>query len=258
MKKRNVKIIGLLGCLSAILSFEVCMAQNASYKEIMHDLKGVQKNFSTPEGSYASCLVIYLYSTQSSPSTYVDSLNGQYKSFGQNHYTKIGNTETIQNDSMALVVYNDDKLIMGGAIASSPRKDRGLFLSAMDSDFVAHNAGVMTISRTGGLKTMEFRFNDSSQYYNCRLIYDAETYVPKSIRYMLRKSIKSGVAIPTTESGLITIEFSGYSSAPFDRSVLNVNKYVRVTEAGKGTLQPAYSNYQWIEQGKMGMNATGN
>jgi hypothetical protein len=222
-------------------------AQNASYNEVMHDLILIQQTFMPAEDSYVSCAVSYLHSMQSTPGKYLDSLQGQYKAFGTRRYNKIENTESIQNDSLIVVVYNDERSMLVLPASMSIGKKPGTFINAMDSAFIASNASYIQITQKGGVKTMTFQFAESSRYYNCTLVYDAKTYVPRSVSYILRSSLIPETGQPPRDGSLITILFRGYSNAAFDNSILNVNKYVTINAAGKASLQPGYSGFEYMQ-----------
>jgi hypothetical protein len=251
MKKQTINRL-ITGCLLIPVLFigGDLRAQDASFSEVMHDLNLIQQNFRVPEGSYVSCSISYLYSRESRPDTYLDSLPGLYKSSGSSRYTKIGNTEAIQNDSLLLAVYNDDKAIVASPVSYATRNDHGLFLNKVDSAFVATNVRAASITESHGLKTMFFYFTDSSLYYNCNLVYDADTYIPQTISYIFRSTKLAESGKPPSDGGVITIRFSEYSRAAFDTSLLSINKYINPNTGPKAALQPAYSGYSIFQNGK--------
>jgi len=224
-------------------------AQRINYSGIMHDLGLIQKAFKTDfENAFLSCNIKYLYSMESAPQKYLDSLAGLYKANGHSRYTKISKTETVENDSVVLVVYNDDKTI----IASSPiysKNTQSLMLSNIDSVFVAANLDSVDIKQKQGQKIMSFHFTHQSAYYSCKIFYDATTYVPHKITYILKSSKVPEAGKPQRDGAVITIEFSGYNSTSFDRSVVDAEKYISILPEGKAVIKPAYNDYKLLQRG---------
>jgi hypothetical protein len=192
----------------------------------------------------------FLYSSESKPTAYIDSLKGIYKVSGSDKYLKIANAETVQNDSIVLSIYNDDKVLMLTNSSPNMSTSQNLMVGNMDSAFVARNAKSVTITLKNGLKTMSFVFSDSSQFYNCQLVYDAKTYVPASLSYILKTSKSHESNKPPADGALITIRYSGYSNASFDTSILKVNNYVVIANGGVSS-KPNYSGYNLIHQGQI-------
>ena len=224
-------------------------AQNIDYSQAMTELALIKNNFVTTDTtSFVSCQVGYYYSMESAPTTYLDSLFGQYKMTAGTHlYMKLGNTETIQGDTSMAVLYNNDSTMMVGrpspANPISPTEE-SLFM--IDSGFVAFNVSSITLTTQAGSKTMVFNFTDSSRYYNCKLVYDSATYIPKSLSYILRSTKMAEAGQPVPDGALVTIFISGFSRSPFDTSLLNMNRYFSIGADGTVTLKPAYNNYNLV------------
>jgi len=241
------KIIFLAAAVLATMLVNTTKGQKAPYSQVMEEIGKVRNNFKADSGGYVSCRVNYYYSLESTPSKYLDSLKGLFQLAGASQYNRIGNTETIRNDSEAIVVYNDDKTIMAGPSGSNNGGGHELFVDNLDSAFVDGNTDSVTIATQTGITTMSFYFNDSSRYYNCKLIYDAVSYIPRSLSYILRSSKASVAGEPPRDGALITILFPGYSRKAFDTSALNINKYIQIGPDGKATAQAAYSTYNLIQ-----------
>ncbi|HWK02512.1 MAG TPA: hypothetical protein VNS58_02705 [Puia sp.] len=252
------KISYLTGVLLAMLLGNSAKGQTATYSDVMYELAMMQSNFKTDSSNYTSCVVGYYYSKESTPTAYLDSLWGQFKLSGGSRYTRIGNTETIQNDSVVVLVYNDDSTLMAGPVSPDNLAPmaQGLFVNNLDSAFIAGNTDSVTITTLNGLKTLFFVFNDSSRYYNCKLVYDSATYIPKSLSYVLRSSKTPETGQPTGDGALITIFFLGYSHAAFDVSGLNTGKYITIGSDGKAAAQPSYSHYNFIQTSDFPVTST--
>src|SRR5450432_2169604 len=224
--------------------------QNASYSEIMKELNLIRQKFVTSPGGYMSCNMSFLYSSESKPTAFIDSLKGIYKVNGSDRYLKIANAETVQNDSITLSIYNDDKVLMVTKPSQNMSGGQNLMVGNMDSAFVVRNAKSVTITQKNGLKTMSFVFSDSSQFYDCQLVYDSKTYIPVSLSYILKTSKSHESFKPPADGALITIRYSGYSNASFDTSILKVNHYVVIANGGVSS-KPGYSGYNLIHQGEI-------
>lgn len=248
-RMRLQKISYLAATMLAVLLVNSTSGQTATYSDVMYEMGMMQKNFRNDTSNYTSCVVGYYYSKESTPTAYLDSLWGQFKLSGNSRYTRIGNTETIQNDSVVVMVYNDDSTLMAGPVTPDNLTPAGqeLFVNNLDSAFIAGNTDSVTITTLNGLKTLFFVFNDSSRYYNCKLVYDSATYIPKSLSYILRSSKIPETGQSPTDGALITIFFLGYSHAAFDVSALNIGKYITIGSDGTASAQPAYSHYNFIQ-----------
>ena len=237
--------------LLAGLMFSIAgRAQSIPYSQVMTELALIRNNFVTTDStSFVSCQVAYYYSMESTPTNYLDSLFGQYKMTAGTHlYMKLGNTETIQGDTSLAVLYNNDSTMMvGRPNPANPVGPTEESLFMLDSGFVAYNVSAITLTTQAGLKTMVFTFTDSSRYYNCKLVYDSATYMPKSLSYILRSSKMAEAGQPVPDGAQVTIFISGFSRSPFDTSLLNMNRYFTIGADGTVTLQPAYNNYNLVQ-----------
>ncbi len=234
-------------------------AQNASYYDIMHDMGLIQQNFNADSGTYVNCSMSYLYSMESTPLKFIDSLQGQYKAAGSLRYVRIAHTESIQNDSVNLTLYNDDKVMLAAAKRKRDKTQMGqagLMINNMDSVFIATNADSVKITQRANQKIMTIYFTASSPYYKGTLIYDATTYVPFSLSYILRQTKIGESGQPAPDGNLITVRFTGYSKSAFDASSMNVNNYIQIDATGKATSQAAFRAYNLIQQGQLTTNTT--
>jgi hypothetical protein len=248
------KIICFTATMLATLFMNTAKGQKASYSLVMGEIGKVRKNFKADSGAYVSCRVNYYYSMESTPLQYIDSLAGLFKLAGEAQYNKIGNTETVRNDSATVVVYNDDNTIMAGPSTADKAVAHELFVDNLDSAFVDCNSDSLTIVTRSGLTTLSFYFNDSSRYYNGTLVYDAASYIPQRLSYILRSSKAAETGEAPRDGALITILFSGYSHKAFDTSTLNINKYLRIGPDGKAKPQAAYSRYNLVQTGNFRVN----
>jgi hypothetical protein len=246
-------------CLLAIsLGLSNVKAQDipqASFSDAMGELTRIQQHFLPDPNAYISCRVSYYYAKESSPQHYLDSLPGQYRATHDARYSKIANTETVQDDSMLLLVYNDSHEILVNAVSPRSANQRSLFINTMDSAFVARNAASISIVQNGGFKNMSFHFSDSSRFFNCDIKYDAVSYLLQSVAYVLKTSKIAESGKPPADGDIISIRFSNYSETPFDPSTISVAKYISLNSEHKASLQPAYSSYS-LYQGSPTMNAS--
>jgi hypothetical protein len=238
-----------IGSLILFLPFR-SMAQKADFYDVMHDLQLVKQSLQSDSGQYVACNMTFLYSMESTPLKFIDSLQGKYRSAGRLRYVSMANMENIQNDSMVLTIYNDDKVLMvvKKVASSDVHMGQGLLLNNIDSGFIMKNVDTVSITISGSLKIMKFKFTASSPYYNCVLTYNATTYVPASLTYILKQSKLAESGKPVPDGSLITIRYSGYTTAAFDPSFLNVNKYIQMDIQGKASAQSTYGSFNVIQQ----------
>jgi len=253
----GIKIVGLVAAMLVNISMTTTKGQTASYSQVMNDLERVRDHFKPESGRHVSCRVNYYYSMASDPVHYLDSLTGLYQLAGDSRYSRIGNTETILSDSVMIIVYNDDRTMMAGPFVrqgSAGTSGGDIFLNNLDSGFVARNAVALTITASAGVKTMTFHFSDTSRYYNCSLTYDANSYIPRRLAYVLRGASGPETGSENREKALVTIFFSAYSNTPFDNSALRVNKYITIGMNGKAFAQPAYTSYHFVQTANFPVN----
>lgn len=246
------KILSGLYSLAALLLMlgagQTVNGQQISYHRVMEETGKVRESFKANKGTYVSCGVMYYYSTESKPTHYLDSLKGLFRMTGGVLYNKIGNTEMIRNDSVSVVLYNDDKTILAGPVAlTTTLSGHDLFVDNLDSAFVDGNVDSVVSKEANGLKTMSFYMNKSSRYYNCTLVYSSTTHVPMSLSYVLRSTKVAEIGAQPRDGSLITILFSGYSRAAFDTSLVSIDKYIRIGADGKAKAQTAYGSYNLIQ-----------
>jgi len=224
--------------------------QKASFSQIMADLGRMQQNFLPTDSGYISCSIQYLYSKESTPTIYTDSIKGIMKAYQSFRYSKIMNTETLENDSMVLSVYNDSKTIVATP-AVRKKGDQRILLLSMDSSFIINNVASATVADKNGQRTLSLTFNDSSLYYRCTMIYDTTNYFPRGIAYILRSTKLSESGKPAKDGGVITIRFTNYSTAPFNTAFLNTDSYVIISTR---KLKAAYAGYTLYVNGAIGKN----
>ncbi|TDX02074.1 hypothetical protein [Dinghuibacter silviterrae] len=208
-------------------------AQDAAQTKALKEISLVGDRFRPEPGAFVSCNVDYTYALASDPSHTLDSLTGVYRLWGSTRFTRIGHTETLQDDSTVVVAYHDDHVLMAGPYIPGASAGKDMFFGSLDTAVLAK----ADISLTKGAITI--RFPDSTRHYNCTLVYDPSTHIPKSMTYVM----------PASPSGpaLVTMRFSAYSRAPLDTASLNVRTYIKVGMDGKAQAQPAFSGYRFIQ-----------
>jgi hypothetical protein len=212
-------------------------AQHTPYAEAMRTIESIRRLFAPGPGIFVSCRVDYTYALASDPTHRLDSLTGAYRLWGKMRFTRIGHTETLQDDSAVVVAYRDDHMLMAGPYVPGKSANKDMFFGSLDTAVLAK--ADVALSKDRGIGAITFRFPDSAKHYNCTLLYDLSTYVPRSMTYIMPGGPQG--------SALVTMYFSAYSREAFDTTALSIRTYIRVGSDGKAQVQPAFSGYRFIQ-----------
>jgi hypothetical protein len=227
--------------------------QTIQYTDALNEIGAMWNAVLNGQFTYLSFQTMIYYSTESNPTTYLDSLPAIFKLAGPGRYTKIGNTETIQNLTQIVYLYNDDSTLITSPVvidSLSPYPSAAgqeFILNNLDSNFIMANVDSMTVSIQNGVKSLEFYFNDSCRYYNCIAKYNPTTYMPISFSYILRSSKATETGEMNGDGAIVTMVFSNFSTAAFDTTPLNTWTYIYIGSDGKAGPQPAYGAYTFIQ-----------
>lgn len=238
MMKKYIKKLLLFSVMVTAFQF----SHGQQFSEIIGDITKIKQAMSDSSG--ISFTMRYLYSKESKPSQFLDSLGGVYKIKGRCIYSKMLGSEVVQNDSVCITVYDVDKTIVAGSAIREKPND--LFINNWDSAFVAYNVDTAFITVKGNIKTMKFRFTKNSSLHSCTIAYDKNTYLPERFSYITTMSKIPETGKPERDGMVITVLFRGYNKAALKRDFFSTDKYITV-QNGKAVLKPAYQAYKLFQ-----------
>lgn len=159
----------------------------------------------------------YLYSKETAPNTYIDSLSGEYKLCGTLVWSMLDSVETIANADYHLTVYHKEKLLF----VDQAENQASVSLQFLDSLMKRDNV-VLTKESSGQLT---FTFPENSSYRTATLVYNPSTYLIEKISYSLPGV--PGAEDFTADAYLIQLRFFAYHYDPIDKAIYAVDKYVK-------------------------------
>jgi hypothetical protein len=222
-----------------LLSFS---SYSQDFTKTMSEIEKIQAAYKG-EG-YLSYTMKYMYSKESAPTKFLDSLSGNFKTHDSSFYGKLGKIEFLQNAKYNLAVYNQDKILMINKPVKSENKL--MPLADWDSVFVAFNMDTTTITDKGNTRTLEFIFAPQANYKNFSIQYDVNTYLLKKLVFTMKQPPTDNGPGQTKQDGnIVTILFSGYNKTAFDTNIFSEAKYI-VNQDGQLAATGGYGNYRLV------------
>lgn len=231
--------------LLLVIFFPMLLTAQVNYaqmQEIITDFKKIKQQCNDSAG--ISFTMKYLYSKESKPAQYLDSLTCLFKTKNGWCYSKIANTEVVQDDSVCVTIYLLEKLIMVGNKVKE--RTNNLLLDSWDSSFVSNNIDTAYTGTTGNEKTMHFRFKQTSPFYNCSMVYDKISFLPKRFSYIMKSSKVPEKDKSDRDGVVITVLFRNYKKGQISDDFFSTGKYVQVVN-GSAQLQPQYKQYHFLQ-----------
>ncbi len=206
------------------------------------ELQKIQNSYS--DSGYNSFKITYQYAKASAPGKILDTLSFYYKIKGNSYYCKVDKIEFLQNDSINVAVYHNEKNIILSNPSVSTDKGR-MAIDSWDSSFVASNIDSVYLTDNTNTRTLSFHFTPESKYSECSITYNSKTFQPQKIIYMERSSqyIEDENAKP--EGIIITMRFSGVNKSAFDESIFSEKKFL-TAQNNKLALSAKYKEYRIV------------
>lgn len=241
MKKYIIKQMRNNWLILLMLSIQA-PAFSQQYAEAVNELQKIQQAYS--DTGYNSFSVKYQYSKISAPAKVLDTLSFQYKIKGNKYYCKVDKIEFLQNDSINVAVYHNEKTI----ILSNPSVniDKGrLAIDNWDSAFVASNIDSVYVSDNKNTRIISFHFTPASKYSSCSITCNSNNYRPKKISYTEKGSQYYEEGSDKPDGIIITMSFSAINKSPFNESVFSEKKFVNL-QNNKWTISSNYNGYNLV------------
>lgn len=237
IKQLKIEMMKYITVITLTLVFSSANAQQ--FETAVTEIQKIQKAYSVP--GYISFTVKYLYARETAPSKTLDSLSFYYKMKGKNFHCKTDKIEFLQNDSVNLAIYHNEKTIILSNPSSNIEQGR-LSIDNWDSAFIAANIDTVYFSEKNSTKTLHFHFTPESIYSKYSIAYNRNTYRPTKITYIEKatQQFEDGQSKP---NGIqITMLFSSFSKAVFNESLFNEQQFIS-KQTSQWSASSKYSGY---------------
>ncbi|HRP33712.1 MAG TPA: hypothetical protein PKV73_17570 [Agriterribacter sp.] len=241
MKNRfKLSLLKYLPVIIIALSVSPVCAQQ--FATAVTELQKIQNTYS--DSGYTSFTVKYQYAREAAPSKILDTLSFFYKMKNKKYYCKVDKIEFLQNDSINVAVYHNEKTIILSNPSVSTEKGR-LAIDNWDSAFIASNIDSVYVTENKSNKTISFHFTPESRYSSCSITYNSKTYQPQKISY-IEKATQNYEEGQTKPNGIIiTMLFSGLTKTAFNESVFDERKFI-TNQQNKWNLTQGFSGYNIV------------
>lgn len=221
------------------------LASAQQFAAALVDLQKVQKSYG--DNGYMSFKINYSYSKMSAPAVSIDTVSANYKYRAGKFYCSIGPIEFVQNDTMNVAIYKNNRMFFLGNAYKNLTDYGNMFIDGWDSTFVAENIDSISLTTSGVTKKMQIFFDSTSEYTNCTLEYNKTNYRPQKFAYIKRGSVYYPDTTGRKDGIIVTLQFSGYTTSAFNESVFDISKYV-IKRNGKWEALPPYNTYKFIDR----------
>lgn len=235
-----MRIMKLIAVSIVILSGAPAFSQQ--FAQAITELQKIQNAYS--DSGYNSFTIKYQYSKESAPAKILDTLSFQYKMKGKNYYCSVEKIEFVQNDSINVAVYHNEKTIILSNPAINTSKGR-IAIDNWDSAFVAANIDSVNVSENKNARTIKFHFTASSKFSSCSITYSNTTFQPQKISYTERSSQYYEEGQTKQDGIVITMLFSAINKSAFNDAVFSEKKFITTQNSKKG-LSSSFQGYNMV------------
>lgn len=174
--------------------------------------------------------VKYTYANESKPDKILDSSKGYMELGPHGYYCKIDNTETIQTDSVAILLFHDD-MVMYLSKKSPVQNFGGNPMAVLDS-FLQQNHGLtVSVTTLGRYKNIRLGLPPGYPYKKMEFMADTATSFIRRISYTVK-----------TEK-LMEDHGSGFDKSAYDDYALVVASFSGYRKGASGGRKPEVSDY---------------
>lgn len=184
-----------------------------------------------------------------------DNVEGTYALQGKKAFYRLGNIETMQNDSFFVVVYPDDQFVLVSAPKNNGNTGFFPFRETMDSLLrlsAAKYTITTVINKTEKKGSIIFSAKDTAEKVTeFKIEYNTSLGLLTSLRYLYyeykeaREDYKLQQPRLIFQKKTMLIEFYGYSNQKIDPLLLKETNYIYF-EAGECKLTEKYKNYKLL------------
>ncbi|HRP55600.1 hypothetical protein [Agriterribacter sp.] len=193
---------------------------------------------------YNSFTAQYRYAMEDAPGKILDTLTAYIKTKGRYYYCKMDKMEFIQNDSINVAVYHNEKMIVLTNPAAGAEKGR-LVIDNWDSSFIAANTDSVMLTDGKTLRTLYFYFTPGSSYSSGTITYNRKDYRPLKISYTQRATQNHAPGKNKPSGIIITVLFSAHSKAAFKDMTFDHSRFVK-KQNNKWATVATYNSYSVV------------
>lgn len=224
MKFKKIQVLWLL-----LLLFGNAQAQD---ERIEQEFKKIRAAYEQLE--QLSYNIQYLYAKESVPGVYIDTVNGSYKLNGKRYWGMLDSVQYIQNDSFFIALYPEEKVVLLNSAVPAWMQTN----MQWDSLWKQQKEKLkVSLEETGGQIRIEMNYLQDSAYKKIELWYNSKSKLMEKMVYVMRQpeGMEEDMndeeeTVAKNEFVTIEVRFTNYSTAPFDKSVLDLQQYIQKKE----------------------------
>ncbi|SFQ31172.1 hypothetical protein [Parafilimonas terrae] len=242
MKKwinRKVWLVALMAC-----PVIVCSSQDLQLRHILEkSLEMYQHN-----DSALSFHVKFYYADYNEPSLIQDSITGVFAMSGKKVFFDIGKTKAVKNDSLAITVFEEDKLIYISSIQDKLKEYQPG--SVLETLLSANYAAEKKIAINSNIAEIQLKFKDTSICKSVAIEIDTNTSYIVKIETVVRKDAADDEAnqymLSHSEDdySIITALYQEYALAPKTSSPeFEASQYIQKNAEGHYMPSSRYADF---------------
>jgi hypothetical protein len=186
--------------------------------------------------------VLYQYADSADQNDPLETMYGTYKIQNGKYWAMIDSTLIVQGNNYNVSVFYNDSVI---SIADPQQYTNLMQLPFLDSLFQAQNVdSIRVILSNDSARILRMYFNARSQYTNCQILYDPNSYLLQSMTYCMKTQSTAPTASSTAVNiARVSVSFSNYSYQPVDDSYFREDTFI-YKQNGQFFTQAPYANFQ--------------
>lgn len=226
------------------------MAQ-ADKPTVLQVLQQLQQTYSTT--GFLSFDIQYKYAAEATPTLYEDSIGGQVKLHGQQHWTQLDNTEMINIPGYLITLFKEDKLMY---LSAPPPQSAGYspatgtmsaqWVKQLDSMLARKDQLQARVEETARSRTFVIDYLQPKEWKRISYHIDKRTGYLTGITSLVHADQMYDPSVREKVTGdvyvIVETHFTNYSTAAFDTGLFNAARYFTKKD-GQYTSVGAYSAY---------------
>jgi len=228
-------------------NFEEVIAQADPRAEALRTFSRIRQAYaeSVPLGFQ----VKYTYANESSPLKVLDSTNGYIEVGAKGYYCKLDSTETIQTDSVTVLLFNEDKVMYLSKKSTNSTMLKTNHVALLDSFFLRVPGLQVSVSAERSSRNISLVFPPGLDYKKITFIVDTSNYFITSAVYTVKTDKmmeQPGGGFDKTqydEFALVKADFFDYTKEPGNTDRLSAGNYFTISKDGVMTTGK-YKDYQ--------------
>jgi hypothetical protein len=240
MKSRIGNLLIIVVCIVGF-PFGV-QAQENAVEKAMHTLRQMTTRYQ--QAKYLSFDVVYRYATEEKPAVYLDSLKGQYKLHGSRYWSLLDNRESMFDDNLLLMRFEEDSLMY----IAAPRNSSGA-PAMLDTMLFANKEAKYDYAETPSEQVITMTFNGQAPCRRIAWHIDRATgYLTKMVSLVRAEqlydpSVRSLISEAAASCVMVETIYANYRQGAFTDNVFDMRKYIKKEGQEYVTVAP-YEKYK--------------